>query len=99
MVLIAYAGRVRTPPADVKGFTQIYNPDFHFGLCTTFQGFGPAFFCEIRQKFIVRIHPWVQNTFRWPRAYRDEAFKALGRIHTNLIGEGLVNGPFFLVPE
>ena len=25
------------------------------------------------------MHPWVQNTFRWPRAYRDEAFKALGR--------------------
>ena len=21
----------------------------------------------------------VQNTFRWPRAYRDEAFKPLGR--------------------
>ena len=31
------------PPADVKGFTQIYNPDFHFGLCTTFQGFGRLF--------------------------------------------------------
>jgi hypothetical protein len=64
------------PPADVKGFPQIYNPDFHFGLCTIFQGF----FCEIRQKFIVRIHPWVKNTFRWPRAYRDEAFNPLGRV-------------------
>ena len=63
------------PPADVKGFTQIYDPDFHFGLCTTF----PAFFCEIHEKLFVRMDDVVQNTFRWPRAYRDEAFKPLGR--------------------
>ena len=50
-------------PADVKGFTQIYDPDFHFGLCTTF----PAFFFEIHEKLFVRMDDVVQNTFRWPR--------------------------------
>ena len=38
-----------SPPADFKGFTQIYNPDFHFGLCTpskVLAGFFPAKFAK-----------------------------------------------------
>jgi len=35
------------------------------------------YFFEICEKFFVRMALWGQNTFRWPRAYRFEAFKPL----------------------
>ena len=61
--------------------------------------FWPAFFCEIRQKFIVRIPMCGKNTFRWPRAYRDEAFKALGRTGrlATIITHYHPRPPFFLI--
>jgi len=38
-----------------------------------------GFFLRNSPKVHSSHSPWVKNTFRWPRAYRDEAFKALGR--------------------
>ena len=55
------------PPADDKGCTK-----FTTGTLPLLFG---DFSYAIREKFFVRMSLWGQNTFRWPRAYRGEAFK------------------------
>ena len=58
-------------PADVLRLDQIYNLRF----TTRLSKVEWYYFFEIHEKIFVRMDRCVQNTFRWPRAYRFETFK------------------------
>jgi hypothetical protein len=61
----------RVLPADVLRLDQIYNLRF----TTRLSKVEWYYFFEIHEKIFVRMDRCVQNTFRWPRAYRFETFK------------------------